>query len=102
MPVATDALRAIGEAHLVADRFIVGFAHEAGQRREAAVAEHLKVADLAWREVPGGPIAGLFFDFFGAAGGDLEVDELATVRGIKMTGHWSTHSFLGVRIVKDA
>ena len=73
--------RAVGEAHLVADGFVVGFAHEAGERREAAVAEHLEVAELARGEIPGGPIAGLFFDFVGAAGGDLKVDEFAAVRG---------------------
>ena len=59
--------RAVGEAHLVADRFVVGLAHEAGQRREAAVAEQLEVAELARREIPGGPIARLGFDFGGAA-----------------------------------
>ena len=37
--------RAVGEAHLVADGFVVGFLHEAGERREAAVAEHLEVAE---------------------------------------------------------
>ena len=31
--------RAVREPHLVADRFVVGLAHEAGERREAAVAQ---------------------------------------------------------------
>ena len=79
--------RAVGEPHLVADRFVVGLAHEAGERREAAVAEQLEVAELARREVPGGPIARLRFDFGGAAGGD-GADRLACPRAGRSDG-WS-------------
>ncbi len=66
--------RTVGEAHFVADGFVVGFLHEAGEGREAAVREELQVADLSRREVPGGPIAGLGLDFGGAVGGGGQVD----------------------------
>ena len=78
--------RAIGEAHLAADGFVVGLVHEAGERREAAVAEHLEVAELARREIPGGPIAGLGFDFGGVFGLEKQVNEFPTVWWDEMAG----------------
>ena len=79
--------RAVLEPHLVADRVVVGLAHEAGERREAAVAQELEVAQLPRREVPGGPVARLRLDFGGAFGRDGQIDEGAPMRGNQMAGH---------------
>ena len=67
--------RAVGEPHRVAHRFVVGSAHEAGERREGAVAEKLEVAELARGERPGGPGQGFAAELGGAVGGEEEVDE---------------------------
>ena len=71
--------RAVVELHVAADALVVGLVHEAGERREAAVAEHLEVADLARREVPGGAIARLRLWFGGLFRADDQVDELTAV-----------------------
>ena len=77
---------AVGQSHLAADAFVVGFVHEAGERREAAVAEHLEVADLARREVPGGPIARFGFGVGRLFAVEDEVNEFAAVRRDEMAG----------------
>ena len=71
--------RAVGESHLAADRFVVGLAHEAGERREAAVAEHLEVAELARREIPGGPVARSGFGRGHLVAVEDEINEFPTV-----------------------
>ncbi len=46
--------RAVGQAHLAADRLDFFPAHEAGERREAADRQELEIAELARRQVPRG------------------------------------------------
>ena len=54
-----------GQAHIVADAFVVGFRHEAAQRREASAHEQFEIANLAGSQVPGWPLAGVGFQFCG-------------------------------------
>ncbi len=54
-----------GQTHVVADAFVVGFGHEAAQRRKAAAHEQFEIANLTGSQVPGWPLAGVGFQFCG-------------------------------------
>ena len=72
-----DAAR---ELHAAAHALVIGFVHEAGQRREATIEEHFGVADLPGGQVPRGEILRSAFGLSSLLGADNEVDELTAVR----------------------
>ena len=55
--------RSVGQAHVMADAFVIGARHETPQRRESAREQQLKVAKLAAGQVPRGPLFRMRFHF---------------------------------------
>lgn len=75
---------AVAQAHVAANTLVISFVHETSERREAAVEEHLEVADLARGEIPGREIARGGFGFGGLFATEDEVDKFAAVRRDEM------------------
>ncbi len=58
---------AAGQAHVVADAFVIGARHETAQRRKSAGDQQFQIADLAGGKIPRRPFLGMglqFGDFF--------------------------------------
>jgi hypothetical protein len=64
----------------MASAFVIGLRHESAQRREPAAQQKLDVTNLAGREVPGRPFAGMGFKFSRLLVIDYQVDQFAAMR----------------------
>ncbi len=71
---------AVGQAHALEHRLIVGRAEEAGQRREAAVQQQLQVAQLPLGQIPGGVLRRLRPEGGGLIGRQIEEAERPAMR----------------------
>jgi hypothetical protein len=85
---------AVGQPHLFAHRLEVGLTEKTGQRREAAIHEQLQITDLAWGEIPRGPLQRGLFELGAALVVDQQVDQSAAVWGVQMV-HEKVLQFVG-------
>ena len=72
--------RAVGQAHALEHRLVVGGAEEARERREAAVQQQLQVAQLPLGQVPGGVLGRLAPKGGGFVGRQVEDAQRPAVR----------------------
>ena len=78
--------RAVGQPHLADHAVVVGLAHEAAQRREAAHAEELEVAESALVQRQAGMVLGGRLHLGGTFGADDQIDQCSHRRGCSASG----------------
>ena len=78
--------RSIGQAHVVANAFVIGAGHEAAQRRKSAGEQQLEIAKLAAGQIPRGPLFRMGLQFGDSVGLGDELDKFSAVRRDEMAG----------------
>ncbi len=74
-----------GQMHVVTDTVVVGFVHEAVQRRKASAHQKFKIANLPGGKIPGWPLARMGFQFRGLFRSRNQIDKFSAVRSDQMT-----------------